>query len=79
MDLHALAWMVRDLGQPVSCLRLLEDHVVVAGGWDGEVRCWDGEGGLLWRAATPDRVSAITPPKSHSAVQKSSADSIDQR
>ena len=61
MDLHALAWMVRDLGQPVSCLRLLEDHVVVAGGWDGEVRCWDGEGGLLWRATTPDRVSSITP------------------
>lgn len=43
MDLHALAWMVRDAGQPVGCGRLLDDHRVLAGGWDGEVRCWDAE------------------------------------
>ncbi len=61
MDLHALAWMVRDAGQPVGCVRLLDDHRVIAGGWDGDVRCWDAEGNLLWSAPTPDRVSAITP------------------
>jgi len=61
MDLHALAWMVRDAGQPAGCVRLLDDHRVLAGGWDGDVRCWDAEGNLLWSASTPDRVSAITP------------------
>ncbi len=61
MDLHALAWMVRDAGQSVGCVRLLDDHRVLAGGWDGDVRCWDAEGNLLWSASTPDRVSAITP------------------
>lgn len=33
MDLHALAWMVRDAGHPVGCVPLLDDHRVLAGGW----------------------------------------------
>ena len=53
--------MIRDLGQPVSALHLCEDHALIAGGWDGELRKWNAEGDLLWSATCEDRIEAILP------------------
>jgi len=59
MDLMSAAWMVRELGQPVSALHLGEDGSIIAGGWDGIVKSWDGEGTTLWQVECGDRVGAI--------------------
>ena len=61
MDLRDLAWMVRHLDEPVSAVHLFPDGGLIAGGWNGCVKRWDGQGELLWAASTPDRVMAITP------------------
>ena len=48
MDLLQAAWMIRDLGQSVSALHICEDSSLIAGGWDGALKKWDSDGGLLW-------------------------------
>tara|TARA_B100000282_G_scaffold113905_1_gene80837 strand:- start:172 stop:1194 length:1023 start_codon:yes stop_codon:yes gene_type:complete len=58
MDLIQAAWMIRDLGQPVSALDLEEDSVI-AGGWDGALRKWNGDGDLIWKAQCSDRIESI--------------------
>ena len=50
--------MIRDLGQPVSALDLEEDSVI-AGGWDGALRKWNGDGDLMWKAQCSDRIESI--------------------
>ena len=50
--------MIRDLGQPVSALDL-EEESVIAGGWDGALRKWNGEGDLMWKAQCSDRIESI--------------------
>ena len=50
--------MIRDLGQPVSALDLEEDSVI-AGGWDGALRKWNGDGDLIWKAQCSDRIESI--------------------
>ena len=57
MDLKAAAWMVRSLGQGVSCVHLLKNGAVLAGGWDGRLTMWDNEGNTLWTAETGQRIS----------------------
>ena len=61
MDLRDLAWMVRHLDEPISSVHLFPDGGLIAGGWNGCVKRWDEQGELLWTAATPDRVMAVTP------------------
>ena len=46
MDLIQAAWMIRDLGQPVSSIDLEEDSII-AGGWDGSLKMWNGDGDIL--------------------------------
>ena len=50
--------MIRDLGQPVSAIDLEEDSVI-AGGWDGALRKWNGDGDLIWKAQCSDRIESI--------------------
>ena len=59
MDLSSCTWMVRELGEAVSCVHLLDDNSILVGGWDGKVKCWSDEGDLIWESQTPNRVSSI--------------------
>lgn len=59
MDLKDAAWMVRSLNQSVSCVHLTEEGHVLAGGWDGALAMWDGDGTLMWRTEIGDRISAL--------------------
>ena len=59
MDLVQAAWMIRDLGQPVSALHIEEDASIIAGGWDGALKKWDHEGALLWSTQCEDRIESI--------------------
>ena len=58
MDLIQAAWMIRDLGQPVSAIDL-EEESVIAGGWDGALRKWNGDGDLIWKTQCSDRIESI--------------------
>ena len=58
MDLIQAAWMIRDLGQPVSALDI-EEESVIAGGWDGLLKKWNGDGDLIWSTKCPDRIETI--------------------
>jgi len=58
MDLIQAAWMIRDLGQPVSSIDLEEDSII-AGGWDGSLKMWNGDGDILWSTQCEDRIEAI--------------------
>ncbi len=58
MDLIQAAWMIRDLGQPVSAIDI-EEESIIAGGWDGSLKKWNGDGDLLWSAQCEDRIEAI--------------------
>jgi hypothetical protein len=59
MDLIQAAWMIRDLGQSVSALHICEDSSLIAGGWDGALKKWDSDGGLLWFVECEDRIETI--------------------
>jgi len=59
MDLMGAAWMIRDLGQTVSAIHIAEDGVIIAGGWDGRLKCWDAEGATLWEVDCNDRIESI--------------------
>ena len=59
MDLTNCTWMVRELGEAVSCTVLLEDDSLLVGGWDGKIKHWSGEGDLIWEATTPNRISSM--------------------
>jgi hypothetical protein len=59
MDLIQAAWMIRDLGQSVSALHICEDSSLIAGGWDGALKKWDSDGGLLWSVECQDRIETI--------------------
>ena len=50
--------MIRDLGQPVSAIDL-EEESVIAGGWDGALRKWNGDGDLIWKTQCSDRIESI--------------------
>ena len=50
--------MIRDLGQSVSAIDI-DDDSVIAGGWDGLLKEWNGDGDLLWSAQCQDRIEAI--------------------
>ena len=50
--------MIRDLGQSVSAIDI-EDNSVIAGGWDGLLKEWNGDGDLIWSAQCQDRIEAI--------------------
>ena len=58
MDLIQAAWMIRDLGQPVSSLDIEEDSII-AGGWNGALKMWNGDGDILWSTQCEDRIEAI--------------------
>ena len=51
--------MIRDLGQSVSAIHICEDSSLIAGGWDGALKKWDSEGGLLWSVECQDRIESI--------------------
>ncbi len=59
MDLSTCTWMVRELGEAVSCTILLEDNSLLVGGWDGKIKYWSDEGDLIWETQTPNRVSSM--------------------
>ena len=59
MDLLDSAWMQRNLGESVSCVHLLPNGDVLAGGWDGNVTFWDQEGHHYWTTNTSNRISAV--------------------
>lgn len=59
MDLMGAAWMVRELGEPVSAIHVLADGGIIAGGWDGILKHWDVEGDLIWKVDCDDRIESI--------------------
>ena len=59
MDLTQSTWMIRDLGQPVSAVRICPDKSIIAGGWDGKLSHWDSDGKLLWSTDCMDRIESI--------------------
>lgn len=58
LDAESCAWMVRRLTDRVSCITLLDEHII-AGDWSGGVSCWTTAGDSGWEHAAPDRVSSI--------------------
>ena len=59
MDLTSCTWMVRELGEAVSCTVLLDDDSLLVGGWDGTIKHWTEAGDLVWEAKTPNRISSM--------------------
>ena len=59
MDLTSCTWMVRELGESVSCTKLLDDNSLLVGGWDGQIKYWTNGGDLVWECETPNRISSI--------------------
>ncbi|MGA0380108.1 MAG: hypothetical protein ACO3NJ_04805 [Candidatus Poseidoniaceae archaeon] len=59
MDLSTCTWMVRELGEAVSCTALLDDDSLLVGGWDGTIKHWSEAGDLIWECKTPNRISSI--------------------
>ena len=59
MDLNSCTWMVRELGEAVSCTLLLEDNSLLVGGWDGRIKYWSDEGDIIWEAQTPNRICLL--------------------
>ncbi len=59
MDLTSCTWMVRELGEAVSCTVLLNDDSLLVGGWDGKIKHWSEEGNLIWETQTPNRISSM--------------------
>ncbi|MBA88453.1 MAG: hypothetical protein CMB16_04210 [Euryarchaeota archaeon] len=59
MDLLQAAWMVRNLGQPVSALKIDKNQSIIAGGWNGLLRKWDSEGDCEWSVQCSDRIESI--------------------
>ncbi len=59
MDLTNCTWMVRELGEAVSCTVLLDDDTLLVGGWDGTIKHWSEAGDLIWEAKTPNRISSM--------------------
>ena len=59
MDLNNCTWMVRELGEAVSCTLLLDDNTLIVGGWDGQIKYWSDEGDIIWEAQTPNRISSM--------------------
>jgi len=59
MDLTNCTWMVRELGEAVSCTVLLEDDSLLVGGWDGKIKHWSVDGDLIWETQTPNRISSM--------------------
>lgn len=59
MDLLQAAWMVRNLGQPVSSVKIDKNQAIIAGGWDGLLTKWDSEGDAVWSVQCSDRIESI--------------------
>ncbi|MDP6870167.1 MAG: hypothetical protein QGI21_05290 [Candidatus Poseidoniaceae archaeon] len=59
MDLAGAAWMVREIGQPISAIYLCEDGRIIAGGWDGNLSVWDSDGNNLLSIECGDRIETI--------------------
>ena len=59
MDLTSCTWMVRELGEAVSCTVLIDDDSLLVGGWDGTIKHWTEAGDLIWEAKTPNRISSM--------------------
>ena len=59
MDLTSCTWMVRELGEAVSCTVLLDDDSLLVGGWDGTIKHWTEVGDLVWEAKTHNRISSM--------------------
>lgn len=59
MDLMGAAWMIRDLGQAVGAIHIAENGELIAGGWDGRLKCWDSDGATLWEVDCNDRIETI--------------------
>ena len=59
MDLTSCTWMVRELGEAVSCTVLFDDDSLLVGGWDGTIKHWTEAGDLVWEAKTPNRISSM--------------------
>jgi len=58
MQIEAIAWMVRDLGERPSSILITSTHLVV-GGWDGRLTCWHLDGESVWSVQLPDRIQEI--------------------
>ena len=59
MDLTSCTWMVRELGEPVSCVHLLDDASLLIGGWNGCIKYFSNEGDIIWTTRTSNRISAM--------------------
>ena len=59
MDLIQAAWMVRELGQPVSAVDIDGSGNLIVGGWDGLLKKWNSDGDLIWSAECGDRIESI--------------------
>jgi hypothetical protein len=57
-DIESLAWSVRQLKDRPSNL-YVDNEVVVAGGWDGNISCWDLDGIQQWAITLSSRIQSI--------------------
>ncbi|MAK41958.1 MAG: hypothetical protein VYB50_05845 [Candidatus Thermoplasmatota archaeon] len=59
MDALTFTWATRDLGEPISALFISSDKEIIAGGWNGNMKCWGEDGSLLWSIQLSDRIASI--------------------
>tara|TARA_B100001564_G_C20666771_1_gene684205 strand:- start:1692 stop:2729 length:1038 start_codon:yes stop_codon:yes gene_type:complete len=59
MDALTFTWATRDLGEPISALFISSNKEIVAGGWNGNMKCWGEDGSLLWSIQLSDRIASI--------------------
>ena len=60
MNMVNACWMTRSLGEPVSAVAAKQSNSILAGGWNGALACWSGDGDLQWKHHLHDRIGDIT-------------------
>lgn len=58
MDIESLTWSVRQLNDRVSDI-YLDEYLIVVGGWDGTLSCWDLDGQQKWSVKLSSRIQSI--------------------
>ena len=57
-SIESVAWMERNLDTSVSSV-YIDDKKIIAGDWDGMLKCWSRDGDNLWEAELGNRVAGI--------------------
>jgi hypothetical protein len=66
-SIESVAWMERNLDTSVSSV-YIDDKKIIAGDWDGMLKCWSRDGDKLWEAELGNRVAGIQFSKNESML-----------